>query len=401
MKLLILSIFIFTIFISCSSTHEKVEEQACKDNRDCKIDEICNLETKKCETVIVTPNWSYQSEKFDDIQLPYLFVNKYIDYDNNDNHEGREIRVVGLKNKHYIKPISFPFTPNSPILKNSYNKKFYFYNKLDDYNNDEKYGLMEIDPKTGMIKQVTATYANAKIGAIADNGKVYSVTNKACTHKDYPKVLGTKVSVYNPKDNKESLICIPSIISYLHYNLNGKIYTEGDDEDVYIFEINPNDDSIKEILSGMSAHGGWSPISFMDTDLLYARIPESQVDSDNVLEIDLKTLLTKEVSIKAYKAINPSVNYKAVYGGFSDNKDNLFMFMYNYTLDEVHLVRYDKKTEEVQWLYSDMPYIFKSFYNKDSNSIEIIPGLIFFLDDYSIEQFRGESYKVKEPVKKF
>ncbi len=36
MKLLILSIFIFTIFISCSSTHEKVEEQACKDNRDYK-----------------------------------------------------------------------------------------------------------------------------------------------------------------------------------------------------------------------------------------------------------------------------------------------------------------------------------------------------------------------------
>jgi hypothetical protein len=399
MKLLILLIFIFTIFISCSGSPEKVEEQGCKDNRDCKTEENCNWTTKNCESAIVAPDWSYQSEKFDNIELPYLFVNKFIDYNTENNkHEGYEIRVSDLKTRKYIKTISFPFIPNSPILKNSYNKKFYFYNRLDDYDNDEKYGLMEIDPKTGIIKQVTATYANAKIGAIADNGKVYSITNKPCTHKDYPRVLGTEISIYNPKDNKETLICVPSILSYLHYNLNGKIYTEGDDEDVYIFEINPDDDSIREILSGMSAYGGWNIVSAMGNSIYFriAYLQENKVSID-AIDISSRELSNIPFSLSTY---TDGSTYYASSAGFEFN-NNLFVFTYNRNKDYSYLIKYDTKNKKFTTLYSDISNGFKSFYDKDSNTIEIIPGLVFYLDDYSIEQFRGKDYKVKDPIKKF
>lgn len=358
----------------------------------------CNPESveKKCD---VDNRWIYQSEKFDEVEMPYLFIDQYVE-NPDDPKLIQEIAIVDLKKREVIKTISFSEPMSGSILRNSNNGKFYFTGG-GNYPGKAKYGLFEINPKTGVIKQVSDTHPSARVEAIDDNGRVYSVTNGGCKNEEVSDIFGTEITVYNPETSIEKIICVPSMVNHIFKNHNGKIYTRGDDSGAYIFEIDPSDDSVKNILPKTDKTGGWTVISMMGNQL-YLLIDAVMSDVKNhilVIDLDDPTYELKEIPFKLgdftdYNTYSPSV------GGWQVG-DDLFVFTYNRLHDYSKLVKYNTVTKKGTWLYDQTVNEFISFYDKENNTVEMVPGVIFFMSDYAIKQFRGDGYKVPEPIRKF
>ncbi len=377
-------LLLFTVF-SCG------EKPECKLKSDCDKEMLCNVITNKCET-----GYEYQSEKFDDVELPYLFINKVLVGEGKDRHPENEIRIVDLKKREYVRNLPFPEKASDIILKNDYNGKFYFYK---DYKSDNKpWGLFEIDPKTGLIKNLASTY-NAYIEAIGDNGKIYYVTGKPCKNKDYPVRSSNKIGIFDVKNNTEKFICVPALVAHLYKNHNGNIYTMGSNDTAYIFQINPDDDSIKKVFEGKE-YGGWNIVSAMGNEIYF--MDEEIMTLDRaMLKIDLSDsdFKLEEIPFSIGRCSDGSQSYPSS-GGWQIRND-VFIFSYRFEALYSNLVKYNTETGACDWLYSDMPNGWKSYYDKDSNSIAVVDGFIFFLDDYELKSFRGDNYKLHPWVKKF
>ena len=375
----------FFVFLGCNGQVE------CKVKSDCDNEMLCNVITNKCEK-----GYEYQSEKFDDVQWPYLFINKFLVGEGKDRHPDREIRIVDLKKREYVRTLPFPEKASDIILKNNYNGKFYFYK---DYESDNKpWGLFEIDPKTGIIKNLASTY-NAYIEAIGDNGKIYYVTGKACENKDYPDALSNKIGIFDVKNNTEKFICVPALVAHLYKNHDGNIYTMGTSRGAHIFQINPEDDTIKKVFQGKQ-YGGWNIASAMGDEIYF--LDEEIMNLDwGILKIDLKTpdFKLEEIPFNIGACSDGTYSYPSS-GGWQIGKD-VFMFSYRFEALYSNLVKYNSETGECDWLYSDMTNGWKSYYDKDSNSIAVVDGLIFFMDDYELKSFRGDNYKLHPWKKKF
>jgi hypothetical protein len=81
-----------------------------------------------------------------------------------------------------------------------------------------------------------------------------------------------------------------------------------------IFEINPEDDSFREVLSGISAYGGWNIVSAMGPNIYY-RIPYTQENKVSMDSINIKTGEKKNIPFSLSTYTDGTTTY-ADTGGF-------------------------------------------------------------------------------------
>jgi len=383
MKRFIFLILAVLILASCSCS-EIIDGylDGCKKDSDCSSNETCNLDFNKCENIVFTPKWTYQMEKFDEVENPYLFV------------EWDTIRVIDLKRREFVKMLQFKYTIETRVSRNPKNGKFYFFNKRWDPKTDEPFGLMELDPKTGLVSLLTDNFSDILFGNISDNGKVYLITNKPCKNEDFDSLLGIKIEVFDTNNYKDKVICIPTAVNHLYKGINGKLYTQGGDghNNASIYEIDPKDDSIRTVLAPIEAEGGWHIVSVGENYIYFTR-------HGDLYRVNIKTGEYKKYYF-SLSVVTDGRTYYFNYDGFNVG-DDLFVLTYNRDIEYSHLVKYDTKKQEATWLYSDVTPSFEAYYRPDANCVIINKGVVFYIDDFQIKQFNSKGHLDKEPIKKF